>query len=81
MCVCILPPHHLHKAHVGGDIFCRVSTINRYMDMYPEWHNLGPLGTDGIEGETADQDVPETWGWTLTDVQLSAAAVQAHLPW
>ena len=56
-----------------------MSSIERYMDMYPEWVELGPLGTDGIEGETPAQDVAETWGWTLPDSQLFAAAVQAHL--
>ena len=27
----------------------------------------------------ADLDSPEKWGWTLSDVELSTAAVQAHL--
>ena len=80
MCVCLFPPYHLSKEHVGAAIYCRQSTLDAYQDMEPIWRSCGPLGTDGVEGETADLDIPETWGWTLSDVVLMAAAVQAHLP-
>ena len=71
---------HVSKEHVGAAIYCRRSTLAKHQDRNPVWHSCGPLGTEGVEGETADQDSPETWGWTLSDVVLSSAAVQAHLP-
>ena len=80
MCVSLFPPYHLSKEHVGAAIYCRRSTLAKHQDMNPVWHSCGPLGTEGVEGETADQDSPETWGWTLPNVVLMAAAVQAHLP-
>ena len=73
-------PHNISgKAQVGGNIFCKQSSIAQYRDLAPEWRNLGPLGTDGVEGETAEQDIPETWGWALPDVTLQTAAAGAHL--
>ena len=77
VCVWLFPPYHLSKEHVGGNIFCRQSTLDRFRDMLPVWLSCGPLGTDGVEGETVDKDIPETWGWTLSDVTLRCAvAVQ-----
>ena len=78
--MCLFPPYHLSKAHVGAAIFCRRSTLAAYLDQLPVWQCCGPLGTEGFEGETADQDIPETWGWTLPDKSLLLAAAQAHLP-
>ena len=75
----LLPRNISGKVHVGGNIFCRRSSMGKYQDLEPEWRNLGPLGTAGMEGETAEQDIPETWGWTLSDVTLQTAAVEAHL--
>ena len=73
-------PHNISgKAHVGGNIFCRQSSIAQHQDLQPERRNLGPLGADGVEGETAKQYVPETWGWALPDATLQTAAVGAHL--
>ena len=80
MYVCILPHNPSGKVHIGGDIHCRMGALNAYQALDPPWLNLGPLGTEGFEGETAEQDVRETWGWTLADVQLLSAAVMAHLP-
>ena len=39
---------------------------------------MGTCGTEGSVGATADQDVPESWGWELSDSVLSEKAVQAH---
>ena len=75
----MLPRNISRKVHVGGNIFCRQSSIAQYQDLEPEWRNLGLVGTDGAEGETAEQDIPTTWGWTLSDVTLQTAAVGAHL--
>ena len=75
-------PHNISgNAHVGGNIFvCRQSSIAQYQDLEPEWRNLGPLGTEGKEGETAKHGFPETWGWTFSDVTLTlqTAAVGVH---
>ena len=79
MCVCPFPPYHLCKDHVGADIFCRVGTMANYEAMEPLWRRLGTLGTEGHEGEKPDSDIAESWGWTLSDVMLSSAAIQAHL--
>ena len=54
-------PHDISgKAHVGNNSVCWQSSIAQYQDLETEWRNLGPLGTDGVEGETAEQDIPET---------------------
>ena len=72
-------PHSISgKAQDGGNIFCRQCSIAQCQDREPEWPRLGPLGTDGVEGETAEQDNPETWGWALPDVILQTAAAGAH---
>ena len=70
---------YLWQTNVGGYIVCRQSSIAQYRDLEPEWRNLGPLSTEGKEGETAEQDIPETWGWTLAYVTLQTAAAGAHL--
>ena len=77
--MCMLPHNSLHKAHVGAHIFCRMGTLEDYMDVDPQWRSIGAMGTEGSEGATPSDDVPESWGWTLVDVTLLGAAVQTHL--
>ena len=79
MFVCMCPHNPSDKVHVGGDICCRVGSLTKYKQLQPLWRCLGPLGTEGVEGETADQDVPETWGWTLPDSTSLEAAARVHL--
>ena len=53
--------------------------LEDYMDVDPQWRSIGAMGTEGSEGATPSDDVPESWGWTLVDVTLLGAAVQTHL--
>ena len=76
MRICLATP--LSKVHVGSEIFCRVGTLENYGDVHTQWRSMGTCGTEGSEGATADQDVPESWGWELSDSVLSEKAVQAH---
>ena len=64
VCACL---HHgpLHKAHVGAHIFCRMGTLNNYIDADPQWRSTGAMGTEGFEGATPSDDVPESWGVDL----------------
>ena len=78
-CVCICLTTPLSKAHVGAEIFCRVGSLANYRDMHPQWRSMGTVGT-GSEGATADQDIPESWGWmVLSDYDLRAKAIAAQL--
>ena len=77
MCICLTTP--LSKAHVGAEIFCREGALANYMDLHPQWRSMGTVGTEGSEGATADQDIPESWGWELSDSVLKDQAAQAHL--
>ena len=77
-CVCICLTTPLSKVHVGAEIFCREGTLANYQDLLPPWRSMGTCGTEGSEGATADQDVPESLGWELSDSVLSQKAVQAH---
>ena len=79
VCMCSLPRNSLHKAHVGARIFCRVGTLANYMYADPQWRSIGAMGTEGSEGATPSDDVPESWGWTLEDATLLRAAAQVHL--
>ena len=79
-CVCICLTTPLSKVHVGAEIFCREGTLENYQDLHPQWRSMGTCGTEGSEGATADQDVPESWGWMdLSDSVLCLKAAQAHL--
>ena len=79
-CVCICLTTPLSKVHVGAEIFCREGTLAKYQDLRPEWRSMGTCGTEGSEGATADQDIPESWGWMdLSDFDLRLKAVEAHL--
>ena len=70
----------MSKVHVGAEIFCREGTLANYQDLHPQWRSMGTCGTEGSEGATADQDVPESWGWMdLSDSVLCLKAAQAHL--
>ena len=62
VCMCILLHNPLHKEHVGGHIFCRMGTLSNYMNAYPQWRSIGSMGTEGSEGATPSDDVPESWG-------------------
>ena len=73
-CVCTLLHSPLSEAHVGAHIFCREDTLADHNSLHPPWVNIGSLGTEGKEGDTADDDVPESWGWTLSDAVLLQAA-------
>ena len=74
-----LPRNSLHKAHAGAHIFCRMGTLCNYRNVDPQWRSIGAMGTEGSEGATPSDDVPESWGWTLEDTTLIQAAVKAHL--
>ena len=79
-CVCICLSTPLSKVHVGAEIFCREGTLANYQDLHPPWRSMGTCGTEGSEGATADQDIPESWGWMdLSDSDLCLKAAQAHL--
>ena len=69
----------MSKVRVGGDILCREGTLANYRNLHPQWRSMGTCGTEGSEGATADQDVPESWGWGLSDSVLSEKAAQVHL--
>ena len=73
-CVRILLHSPLSEAHVGAPIFCREGTLADRESLYPPWVNIGTLGTEGKVGDTADDDVQESWGWTLSDTVLLQAA-------
>ena len=76
--ICLTTP--LSKVHVGAEIFCREGTLANYQDLHPQWRSMGTCGTEGSEGATADQDVPESWGWMLlSDRALRLKADEAHL--
>ena len=75
----ILRHSSLHKAHVGAHIFCRMGTLDDYMGADPQWRSIGAMGTEGSEGATPSDDVPESWGWTLEDATTLQAAAQVHL--
>ena len=80
LCDCGASGHNpLSKANVGAPIFCRQGTLNSWADLEPPWLSCGTLGTEGQVGESPDADIPECWGWTLSDIILTTAAVQAHL--
>ena len=66
VCMCILLHDPLHKAHVGAPIYCRMGTLENYKHTYPRWRSIGAMGTEGVEGATPSDDVPESWGgpWT-----------------
>ena len=66
------------KVHVGARIYCRKGDLANYKNLHPEWRGIGTLGTEGFEGESAEADVPESWGWSLSDDILCSAAQQAH---
>ena len=78
-CVCICLTTPLSKVHVGAQIFCREGTLENYNNMHPEWRSMGTMGTEGSEGATADQDIPESWGWILSDHALCLKAAEVHL--
>ena len=79
-CVCICLTTPLSKAHVGAEIFCREGALANYMDLHPQWRSMGTVGTEGSEGATADQDIPESWGWMdLSDSDFREKAAEAHL--
>ena len=78
MCVCCLLHNPLSKAHVGAVIKCRKGRLENWQDLQPEWRPC-TLNTEGREGETPDLDIPEYWGWTLSDLTLTTAAAEAHL--
>ena len=76
-----MQPHHpFDKANVGGNVFCRLGSIATYKDLQPPWRNLGTLSTEGFEAENPEEDIPESWGWTLPDQTLLSAALQAPQP-
>ena len=62
--------------HIGGHIFCR--TLFTCMNEYPQWRSIGSMGTEGSEGATPNDDVPESRGWALEEATLLHAAVQVH---
>ena len=67
----------LSEAHVGAPIFCRKGSLWQWKDQEPQWLSIGAMGTNGREGWTADEDIPETWGFTLSDHELISAAAGA----
>ena len=70
----------MSKVHVGAEIFCREGALANYMDLHPQWRSMGAAGAEGSEGATADQDIPESWGWmVLSDYNLRMKAAEAHL--
>ena len=78
VCVCCLLHNPRSKAHVGAHIYCRRGNMDDYMNLRPEWKDIGTLGTEGFEGESAEADIPESWGWVLSNDILYSAAQQAH---
>ena len=65
---------------IGAEVFCRQGTLANYLDPHPRWRSIGRMGTEGSEGATADEDIPESWAWmVVSDNNLCMAAAQAHL--
>ena len=65
VCACMyvyVASRPLHKAHVGAHIFCRMCTLANYIHTDPQWRSIGAMGTEGSEGATPSDDVPESWG-------------------
>ena len=77
--MCMLRHNPIHKEDVGGRIWCRLGSLFNYRNAYPQWRSIGSMGTEGSEGATPNDDVPESRGWTLEDATLRHAAVQVHL--
>ena len=58
----------------GARSALRTGSSARRVPPWPGECYRGSLGTEGREGDTADDDVPESWGWTLSDAVLLQAA-------
>ena len=63
------------QAHQGGAIFRRPGSLVRDWDnTMAVWEKIGTLGCEGKDAEDPKDDIPETWGFSLSDETLLEGA-------
>jgi hypothetical protein len=62
------------QAHVGEPIYWKKGTLSDWGRSHG-WECIGTLGTEGKDGETPEDDIPETWAFLWRGEQLLEAAV------
>ena len=60
-------------AHPGAPIFRSQGTMSNWKAGM--WNCIGTLGTEGVDGERPEDDIPEKWAFYLPDDVLLQAPV------